>query len=670
MTHAQPEQEIKRLMAMTVFDPDNPDLACRIARLALSLRDWSRAEAVLAPLVRQWGLALPAGAHTGPAAVPTNPGDASPGMTTRDAEAKSAALLAYGQALWAQTRPNAREYLEWSVQLDPTSTDALVALAECFLETGDHGPALTCFERAYGFAPDEPRVLAGFVSSRLALTKGLDSLAPIEPSLESAVRRCRESAEVKLGLPGIYHDMGLFLLLLARPYEALAAYAKGAAISRSDELAGPLRVIERLHAARGELLTGCDWVRGLLIAALAMRLTSELRQITIPASDGVDPERRRLQARRAQLLASARLPSAPCFDAQIRIVAGGTHAGNEQRMRQYRPLLEAAFAGYCGTVISGGTTAGIAGLVGDLPDVPAASMRRIACVPVNIPGAARIHPAYAVYASAGHGFSPLEPIQTWIDLLAAGIDPAQVRLLGIGGGRISAIEYRMALMLGATVGVVRDSGGAVSDLLHDAEWNHAPGLLELPPDPCTLRLFVQGIPRAEILSEHDREFLARATHDAYRGNQIARLAIRDPAVAEWENLPDDLRQSNLNQIDHIETSLGLVGLRLSKSSTEDADQFALSPEQVETMAASEHARWTLECLDRGWRLGEPDFNARKTPYLVSWAELPEAARDWDRQAVVALPAMLRLIGYRIVANEARATGPGDGSAQVVDVKDY
>ena len=59
---------------------------------------------------------------------------------------------------------------------------------------------------------------------------------------------------------------------------------------------------------------------------------------------------------------------------------------------------------------------------------------------------------YAVIRrTAGEDFSVEEPLRYWADIMAAGV-AADVRVLAIGGGRISEAEYRMALAFGARVG--------------------------------------------------------------------------------------------------------------------------------------------------------------------------------------------------------------------------
>ncbi len=38
---------------------------------------------------------------------------------------------------------------------------------------------------------------------------------------------------------------------------------------------------------------------------------------------------------------------------------------------------------------------------------------------------------------------------------------------------------------------------------------------------------------------------------------------------------------------------------------------------------------------------------KKSPYLVSWAELAEEVREWDRQTVRLIPRLLKEYGYEV-----------------------
>ncbi len=47
-----------------------------------------------------------------------------------------------------------------------------------------------------------------------------------------------------------------------------------------------------------------------------------------------------------------------------------------------------------------------------------------------------------------------------------------IKLLGIGGGKISAFEYRLALIFGAKVGILEKISGSGLKLLQDPAWQN------------------------------------------------------------------------------------------------------------------------------------------------------------------------------------------------------
>jgi hypothetical protein len=70
--------------------------------------------------------------------------------------------------------------------------------------------------------------------------------------------------------------------------------------------------------------------------------------------------------------------------------------------------------------------------------------------------------------------------------------------------------------------------------------------------------------------------------------------------------------------------------------------------EIEVMAEMEHARWNVERLLAGWKLAEKrDISKKLSPYLVSWRELPEDAKKWDRETVRKIPEFLAKVSLEI-----------------------
>src|SRR5204863_10194786 len=127
---------------------------------------------------------------------------------------------------------------------------------------------------------------------------------------------------------------------------------------------------------------------------------------------------------------------------------------------------------FAGTIVGGSTRAGVSELVGGISEgTKRPGLMSVGYHPELMRAGTSLDRRYTHLVSTdGHDFSPLEPLQMWTDLLAAGVQPASVRLIGIGGGRIAGIEYQLALALGAQVGVFPESGRAAGEMLSDSFW--------------------------------------------------------------------------------------------------------------------------------------------------------------------------------------------------------
>jgi ppGpp synthetase/RelA/SpoT-type nucleotidyltranferase len=571
---------------------------------------------------------------------------------------RSPVLCDLGRAAWrAGFVDEGRSWLSKAVALDGANITAHCELGASHLESGP-AEARTHYARAFALAPDEPRVLAPLIECEVRIRKDASALHLLGGSLRSAIAECERRARLGVHLPESHFERGRLALYLepTRPYEALAAYCKAlAACGAPDLVAAELAGIERMATAIGggpgalldsDRLQGFEWVRRLLFAGVGAIKAREA------LSRGA--ARSAIEAIGAIATPADRRPE---FRAPIVIVAGGCDPGVEVDLRErFAPLLTNAFAGFDGTVIGGGTDAGVSGLVAGLDGD---AMLRIGYLPATPPAPDRAHPAYRVLRTAGRGYTPLGPLQTWADLLVSGVDPADVRVVGINGGPLSAFEFRLALALGATAGIVEGSGRAASDMLADADWRSEPRLALLPHDWATLAAFIRG--RHPGLSRLPRESLedaARAAHEGYQKKVLSRRGKAPDAVVNWEPLPESLKESNRQQIAYAAFNLGLAGFDVRPAGA--AEVIGVEPPgfeaKVEEMAEREHGRYVAERLADGWRRGEKNDAVRKTnPTLVPWNGLSDEIKQYDRDAVHGYAKVLGLAGLVIVP---RAGGGG------------
>jgi Trk K+ transport system NAD-binding subunit len=168
---------------------------------------------------------------------------------------------------------------------------------------------------------------------------------------------------------------------------------------------------------------------------------------------------------------------------------------------------------------------------------------------------------------------------------------------------------------------------------------YAFGLLERT---CTPDLLVGGT----------HEVLARAQHEEYLRHQreTGQTPTNSPSMVPWEELPEELQDSNRAEADHISVKLNAIGCAIVPLVDWDADQLEFATDEVETMARMEHDRWQEERRSRGWRYGETeasDRNRKVHPWLVPWDELPEKAKEINRANVRAIPGDLARAGFEV-----------------------
>ena len=505
----------------------------------------------------------------------------------------------------------------------------------------DNDKALELFARAFEIDPSHPQTLGGYTKLKITQERTLAFVPLIRPSLEAAIRRFQEQAEGGVNLPWAYYGIAEFHFLLGHIYECLAACAKAIQLSDKEFMIDTaLDVVDRFKSL-GQSLPELESLRRFLLLGKAVKFPSPTLQATIRS-----------------------LAKAPASELKrpVVIVAGGCDVTVQRRIAGYRGLLEDAFRDFKGTIFSGGTTAGISGLVGDLAERYPGQIRAIGYLPQLYPTDDIKDSRYAqVYTTEGRGYSPLEPLQNWIDLIAAGIPPSEVKLLGINGGEIAAFEYRLARALGAKVGLLRDSGREAGRMLWDPEWESMKGLIFLPTDPVTVKCFLDQPFRSD-LDRAVRETMAQAFQAGYREDQKGRFAKIDPALMDWPDLPEYLKESNRQLVDHIHEKLKAVGMRITPVQGREIVLMDFTDDEIEIMAEMEHGRWNTERLMDGWVLGERDVARKRSPHLLSWVDLTDSVREYDRQAVRRLPEILKKHGLEVERIAPPTTSQSGGTS--------
>ena len=167
------------------------------------------------------------------------------------------------------------------------------------------------------------------------------------------------------------------------------------------------------------------------------------------------------------------------------------------------------------------------------------------------------------------------------------------------------------------------------------------------------------LPQIE-LSDEQIEIMAEAAHKAFcrgltsrgfrYGPEINAARKTHPALVEYQNLPDDLKDASRANVGDIPRKLHQLGYRI-ETGDDQSGLFIFSDTDVNRLAQLEHQRWMEHRLETGWTLGPKTNPSRKThASLVAWDDLSEGERDKDREMIRSIPEILAAAGFVIVAD--------------------
>ena len=487
---------------------------------------------------------------------------------------------------------------------------------------GEEPEARRCFRQAHEQEPANPYYLSAMLGFELRFVHdgGLsDSMAT---TIREAVRTCLAHATAGIELPYAFFTAGRLSLLLKEWDAALGHYARGIHYC----LAG-------VYCVPPDALSEAEhWVRGI---HFGVKVPPESQRV-------ID-----LLAMGHQAARNVSPAASTLFPPPVLIVAGGAASLEAPLVEKIRILLKDACGRFRGTIISGGTTSGVPGCIGDVAGELASKggkhFRLIAYRPARLPDGVSAHPYYDEHFTVGKDFLPEQILRNWSDLLAAGVRLQDVLLLGLGGGSLSAVEYRIALGLGASVGIVAGTGGSAEKLLADSLWSGLPNLYQLPFDPATVRAFV--MPADHDMDPEAQLEMAKTFHVNYVAGSSRRLP---PNMRPWNILDETFKKANLEQAHYSVEILEAAGFEAKKVDGPPVLFTSFSDAEVERMAELEHGRWNVERLRDGWRSGKTRDDSHKIhDCLVPWAELPDDIKRYDRDAVRAFPEILAKAGLEV-----------------------
>lgn len=475
-------------------------------------------------------------------------------------------------------------------------------------------------------SPENPYHFKEFLEAALLADKSTAPAKLLEVQIARAIKTCREHIDAGIELPQAWFALGQLQVLSSRGNQALESYIEGLSLQCADA-----QVIDEWESLKA--LDSCleNPPEGLRIVSLLMALAALVRRTRGQSADAAKSIAQSMGLRAGSV----------SFQQPIIIFAG--HGTDDHAVPNEEPFLRTALSGLSGTLLSGGTDSGLPGIIDRIAQLNPDTATCVGYLPEQIPEDAHIGNGYhtLVRTPQATDFSVEDPIWMWVDLVSSGIDPSTTRLLGINGGQIARFEYKLALALGATVGLVAGSGRSADEVLSEGPRDR---LIALPQDAASWWCFFRvHHPQADLSSF---EPIARAVHEAYRKAKHQSL-IQSIAVDDWDGLSDDFKRSNLHQASFLQAILQASGFTLvDAGSPQPAAVF--THEEIDQMAEMEHGRWCVERLLHGWRFGPRDNQNKLHDNLVPWGLLPSSIKEYDINTVRNWPQFIASTGKKII----------------------
>lgn len=163
--------------------------------------------------------------------------------------------------------------------------------------------------------------------------------------------------------------------------------------------------------------------------------------------------------------------------------------------------------------------------------------------------------------------------------------------------------------------------------------------------------------KPELLLAGIQELLARAIHEDYVSyrEDMGQTPDENPALVPWDDLSEEIKDSNRREAGNMTIKLKEFGCAIVPICDREVEPFEFTPGEIDKMAEMEHERWVRERMESGWKRGPRNLKKKTNPLLVSWEELPEEEREYNRETVRNMPSFLARAGLSI----CRLDSPGE-----------
>ncbi len=262
--------------------------------------------------------------------------------------------------------------------------------------------------------------------------------------------------------------------------------------------------------------------------------------------------------------------------------------------------------------------------------------------------------------------------------------PCEAAILLRRAGILSHQLREKASRLVDSTGALQVSPVVLRALLHTPEFLHGNRSFEalldmsrltgadkltpsLLPSASHVELHANSSYLAQLIATHypypprERDLIAASIQQSYieqkSGGKRSAKGQADKTLQNWDDLPEEYKESNREQADHIAIKLRAAGLWFRKripGYSADTHAGQRLDDLLEVLAQSEHDRWVAEKRRSGWvPAAGVDRKYRNDALLLHnclfpWKDLTEDLKNLDRDTVQKIPEHLAAADYEII----------------------
>ncbi len=145
--------------------------------------------------------------------------------------------------------------------------------------------------------------------------------------------------------------------------------------------------------------------------------------------------------------------------------------------------------------------------------------------------------------------------------------------------------------------------------------------------------------------------LAKTIHNDYitKLKETNKLQKDKETHQKWNLLPDEIKDRNRMQADHIDLKLRSLGCeKVNIDSPKEIYDWS-NDSRLEALSKAEHNRWMAYMYYKGWKLGDVKDEQKKThPDLIPYEDLEDYIKQYDRNTIKNIPYLLDVSGYKAV----------------------